>query len=90
MTCVKTVKMMKEGVEKAGLKSHYMVQPLAFHTPDCGCQGFIDLVEFPFGKSATITHLVMQLLLYETHTFHASTTSSGIVFCTYAYKKRLL
>lgn len=51
MTCVKTVKMMKEGVEKAGLKAHYMVQPLAYHTPDCNCQGFIDLPEFPFGNN---------------------------------------
>lgn len=47
-TCVKTVKMMKEGVEKAGLKAHYMSQPLAYHTPDCNRQGFIDLPEFPF------------------------------------------
>lgn len=52
-TCVKTVKMMKEGVEKAGLKAHYMSQPLAFHTPDCNRQGFIDLPEFPFSKSAS-------------------------------------
>lgn len=51
LTCVKTVKMMKEGVEKAGLKAHYMVQPLAYHTPDCSCQGFIDLPEFPFGNN---------------------------------------
>lgn len=51
MTCVKAVKMMKEGVEKAGLKAHYMVQPLAYHTPDCSCQGFIDLPEFPFGNN---------------------------------------
>lgn len=50
VTCVKAVKMMKEAVEKAGLKAHYMVQPLAYHTPDCNCQGFIDLPEFPFGK----------------------------------------
>ena len=49
MTCVKAVKMMKDAVEKAGLKAHYIVQPLAFHTPDCSCQGFIDLPEFPFG-----------------------------------------
>lgn len=48
-TCVKTVKMMKEGVDKAGLKAHYMSQPLAYHTPDCNRQGFIDLPEFPFG-----------------------------------------
>lgn len=40
--------MMKEGVEKAGLKAHYMSQPLAYHTPDCNRQGFIDLPEFPF------------------------------------------
>lgn len=52
MTCVETVKLMKEGVEKAGLKAHYMVQPLAFHTPDCNCQGFIDLPEFPFGNDS--------------------------------------
>lgn len=51
-TCVKTVKMMKEGVEKAGLKAHYMSQPLAYHTPDCNCQGFIDLPEFPFSTCA--------------------------------------
>ncbi|XP_071380784.1 betaine--homocysteine S-methyltransferase 1-like isoform X3 [Centroberyx affinis] len=48
MTCVKTVKMMKEGVEKARLKAHFMIQPLAYHTPDCNRQGFIDLPEFPF------------------------------------------
>ncbi|CAJ1070445.1 betaine--homocysteine S-methyltransferase 1 [Xyrichtys novacula] len=52
--CVKTVKLMKEGVEKAGLKAHYMTQPLAYHTPDCGCQGFIDLPEFPFGLEPRI------------------------------------
>ncbi|XP_059910475.1 betaine--homocysteine S-methyltransferase 1-like [Gadus macrocephalus] len=54
MTCVKAVKMMKDAVEKAGLKAHYMVQPLAFHTPDCNCQGFIDLPEFPFGLEPRI------------------------------------
>lgn len=53
-TCVKTVKMMKEGVEKAGLKAHYMSQPLAYHTPDCSCQGFIDLPEFPFSTCADL------------------------------------
>ncbi|KAM3874518.1 betaine--homocysteine S-methyltransferase 1 isoform 2-T2 [Diretmus argenteus] len=54
VTCVKTVKMMKEGVEKAGLKAHYMSQPLAYHTPDCNCQGFIDLPEFPFSLEPRI------------------------------------
>ncbi|XP_068430793.1 betaine--homocysteine S-methyltransferase 1 [Clinocottus analis] len=53
-TCVKTVKMMKAAVEKAGLKAHYMSQPLAYHTPDCNCQGFIDLPEFPFSLEPRI------------------------------------
>ncbi|KAG8010525.1 Betaine--homocysteine S-methyltransferase 1 [Nibea albiflora] len=53
-TCVKTVTLMKEGVEKAGLKAHYMSQPLAYHTPDCNCQGFIDLPEFPFSLEPRI------------------------------------
>ncbi|XP_029370890.1 betaine--homocysteine S-methyltransferase 1 isoform X3 [Echeneis naucrates] len=53
-TCVKTVKLMKEGVEKAGLKAHYMSQPLAYHTPDCNRQGFIDLPEFPFSLEPRI------------------------------------
>ncbi|XP_026212471.1 LOW QUALITY PROTEIN: betaine--homocysteine S-methyltransferase 1 [Anabas testudineus] len=54
VTCVKTVKLMKEGVEKAGLKAHFMSQPLAYHTPDCNCQGFIDLPEFPFSLEPRI------------------------------------
>ena len=41
---------MKEGVEAAGLRTHYMIQPLGYHTPDTNKQGFIDLPEFPFGK----------------------------------------
>ncbi|TSK72156.1 Betaine--homocysteine S-methyltransferase 1 [Bagarius yarrelli] len=53
-TCVEAVSMMKAAVEKAGLKAHYMVQPLAYHTPDCGCQGFIDLPEFPFALEPRI------------------------------------
>ncbi|KAG9355072.1 hypothetical protein JZ751_001785 [Albula glossodonta] len=35
-TCaLKTVKLMKEGLEAANLKAHLMVQPLGFHTPEC-------------------------------------------------------
>ncbi|KAL8203771.1 UNVERIFIED_CONTAM: hypothetical protein K2H54_060825 [Gekko kuhli] len=50
-TCLKTVKLMKEGLQAAKLKAYLMSQPLAFHTPDCGKQGFIDLPEFPFGPA---------------------------------------
>lgn len=46
--CLKTLKLMKEGLEAAGVKAHLMIQPIAYLTPDCGHQGFIDLPEFPF------------------------------------------
>ncbi|CAB4004374.1 betaine--homocysteine S-methyltransferase 1, partial [Paramuricea clavata] len=52
--CLKAVKNMKEGLDAAGLKAHLMIQPLAFHTPDCGKQGFIDLPEFPFALEPRI------------------------------------
>nr|DBA23504.1 TPA: hypothetical protein GDO54_014415 [Pyxicephalus adspersus] len=54
MTCVATVKLMKEGLAAANVKAHLMTQPLAYHTPDCGKQGFIDLPEFPFALEPRI------------------------------------
>lgn len=45
---------MKVGLEEAGLKPYLMCQPLAYHTPDAGVQGFIDLPEFPFGLEPRI------------------------------------
>ncbi|KAG8131018.1 putative Betaine--homocysteine S-methyltransferase 1-like protein [Naja naja] len=53
-TCLRTIKLMKEGLAAAKLKAHLMSQPLAFHTPDCGKQGFIDLPEFPFALEPRI------------------------------------
>uniref|UniRef100_A0A7N5K3S7 Betaine--homocysteine S-methyltransferase 1-like n=1 Tax=Ailuropoda melanoleuca TaxID=9646 RepID=A0A7N5K3S7_AILME len=53
-TCLKTIKLMKEGLAAAKLKAHLMSQPIAFHTPDCGKQGFIDLPEFPFALEPRI------------------------------------
>lgn len=50
---------MKEGLQAAKLKAHLMSQLLAFHTPDCGKQGFIDLPEFPFGKTRVSFLLVV-------------------------------
>ena len=52
--CLQSVKKMKEALEAAGLKAHLMIQPLAYHTPDCGKQGFIDLPEFPFALEPRI------------------------------------
>ncbi|XP_067885564.1 betaine--homocysteine S-methyltransferase 1 [Heterodontus francisci] len=53
-TSLKTMKLMKEGLEAANLKAHLMVQPVAFHSPDCNKQGFIDLPEFPFALEPRI------------------------------------
>ncbi|XP_066129738.1 S-methylmethionine--homocysteine S-methyltransferase BHMT2 isoform X2 [Saccopteryx bilineata] len=48
-TSLRTMQLMKAGVQAAGLRAHLMVQALGFHTPDCGPGGFVDLPEYPFG-----------------------------------------
>ncbi|XP_077377446.1 betaine--homocysteine S-methyltransferase 1-like [Festucalex cinctus] len=74
LTCVKTVKLMRAGVEKAGLKAHYMVQPLAYHTPDCNCKGFIDIPEFPFAmEPRTLTR-------WDMHKYAREAYDAGIRF----------
>eukprot|EP00116_Pleurobrachia_bachei_P005066 sb/3465328/ len=52
--CIAAVKKMIDSVKEAGLKAHYMVQPLGYWTPDAGVQGFIALPEFPFALEARI------------------------------------
>jgi len=55
------MKLMKAGLDKAGLKPYLMVQPLAYHTPDASKQGFIDLPEFPFAlEPRVLTRWEMQ------------------------------
>ena len=47
--CLSAVKQMIRAVKDAGYdKTHFMVQPLGFLTPDAGPGGFIDLPEYPF------------------------------------------
>ena len=48
-TCLLGIRRMKAGLDAAKLSPYLMVQPLAYKTPDCNAQGFIDLPEFPFG-----------------------------------------
>ena len=48
------VRKMKAGLDAAGLSPYLFIQPLAYHTPDAGKQGFIDLPEFPFGLEPRI------------------------------------
>lgn len=58
-TSLKTMKLMKEGLQAAGLKAHLMVQALGFHMPDCGKGGFVDLPEYPFGKFRCIIEVLV-------------------------------
>ncbi|PYZ99329.1 betaine--homocysteine S-methyltransferase 1 [Penaeus vannamei] len=51
---VQGLRLMKAALDREGLKVHLIAQPLAFHTPDAGKQGFIDLPEFPFGLEPRI------------------------------------
>jgi len=50
------VELMKEGLVEANLykDTYMMIQPLGYHTPDAGKQGFIDLPEFPFALEPRI------------------------------------
>ena len=52
-TCIKTIKMMKEGLVKAGITEKYlMLQPVGFHCQDVENKtyGYSELPEYPFGK----------------------------------------
>ncbi|KAJ4941593.1 hypothetical protein JOQ06_011471 [Pogonophryne albipinna] len=61
LTCVRTVKLMKAGLNKAGLKAHLMIQPLGFHTPECNLGGYLSLPEFPFAlETRAMTRWDMQ------------------------------
>ncbi|XP_020905167.1 S-methylmethionine--homocysteine S-methyltransferase BHMT2 [Exaiptasia diaphana] len=49
---VKILRMMKEGLEKAGIKKHLMIQPIGYLTPEVK-GGFPWSPEFPLGISTT-------------------------------------
>ena len=56
---LKAVAKMKESVETAGLKTHFMYQPLGFHCPDAHKKfGYVLLPEFPFGKEKIFHHKI--------------------------------
>ncbi|XP_072904319.1 betaine--homocysteine S-methyltransferase 1 [Hemitrygon akajei] len=71
-TCLKTIRLMKEGLEAANLKAYLMLQPLAFHTPDCNKQGFIDLPEFPFALEPRV------LTRWDIHKYARSAYNLGV------------
>lgn len=47
--CLEAIKLMKKGLEEAGIKRHLMIQPLAYHIPDGLPCGYFEVPEFPFG-----------------------------------------
>ena len=54
---LEALKDMRAALESANLldkPTYLMCQPLGYHTPDAGKQGFIDLPEFPFGLEPRI------------------------------------
>merc|ERR1719479_646593 len=61
---------------KKGLQNHpdchMIVQPLGYHTPDAGVQGFIDLPEFPFGLEPRVA------TRYEIHKWTRDAYDMGI------------
>ena len=48
---------MKEALDKEGLKPHLMIQPIGYHAPDCGGEGFVGLPETPFGELVSSIHV---------------------------------
>merc|ERR1712203_791576 len=48
------MKVMKDALDAKGLKPYLGCQPLGYHTPEAGKQGFIDLPEFPFGLESRV------------------------------------
>merc|ERR1739838_1169144 len=51
---LEALKKTKVALDAAECKVHMIAQPLAYHTPDAGKQGFIDLPEFPVGLEPRI------------------------------------
>ena len=70
-TSLKAIKLMKEALQREGFNNTYlMTQPLAYWTKDCNKQGFIDLPEFPFGKSERVTRAKWFILDPHSHDIH--------------------
>jgi len=67
--CLEATKKMVKAVREAGFdKVHFMIQPLAYMTPDASVQGFIDLPEFPFALEPRVcTRFEMQRYARESY-----------------------
>ena len=61
--CLEGIKLMKEALEKAGLKRPLMVQPVGYHTPDADHLGFAGLPECPLGNKPSQLTVVIAINL---------------------------
>ena len=64
--CIKTMRMMKEALDKENLHPFLMLQPLGFHVPEAENLkgGYHELPEYPFCKSQRLQQfLIMESLL---------------------------
>jgi len=65
---LQTMRIMKQGLQSAGLSPYLMMQPIAYCCPDAGKQGIIDLPEFPFALEPRIcTRFDMNKYAREAH-----------------------
>ena len=46
---IESIKLMKEGLDAAGLNPYLMTQPNGFLAPGTGVNGYMECPEFPFG-----------------------------------------
>eukprot|EP00058_Branchiostoma_floridae_P000432 XP_002585920.1 hypothetical protein BRAFLDRAFT_90330 [Branchiostoma floridae] len=73
-TCLKTIKMMKDALEKAGLSPYLMVQPNGYHSPETEQtkNGWTILPEFPFALGPR------QMTRFEVHHFARAAFDLGV------------
>ena len=64
---LQTISLMKEALDKEGLKPHLMIQPSCYHTPDYKRNGY--LPETPFGELAfpSMSYIVIELASHYHH-----------------------
>lgn len=56
---LQTIGLMKEALDKEGLKPHLMIQPVCYHAPDSNGNGIQYLPEAPFGKLVFFSSVVL-------------------------------
>lgn len=57
---LQTIGLMKEALDKEGLKRHLMMQPVGYHTPDAGKLGTGGLPEAPLSGYYVSTRMLLR------------------------------